>query len=275
MVTLSAFADEIHPDLTVQMDELQKNGVRYIELRGVWGKNVKDLTKDEVKRIQEQLRERGFGISSIGSPIGKIGIRDDFAPHFDIFKRIVDTALALDSKYIRVFSFYIPENEDPKYFRDDVMERLSRLVEYVEDIDVTLLHENEKGIYGDTGDRNLDILTAIDSPKLRAVFDPANYVQCKQRPYEDCFVKVKDYIEYVHIKDAVMETGKVVPAGAGDGDVKKALSELAQDGFAGFLSLEPHLQAAGAMSGFSGPELFKVAADALKSILEEIGLDWN
>jgi len=275
MVTLSAFADEIHPDLTVQMDELQKNGVRYIELRGVWGKNVKDLTKDEVKRIQEQLKERGFGISSIGSPIGKIGIRDDFAPHFDIFKRIVDTALALDSKYIRVFSFYIPENEDPKYFRDDVMERLSRLVEYVEDIDVTLLHENEKGIYGDTGDRNLDILTAIDSPKLRAVFDPANYVQCKQRPYEDCFVKVKDYIEYVHIKDAVMETGKVVPAGAGDGDVKKALSELAQDGFAGFLSLEPHLQAAGAMSGFSGPELFKVAADALKSILEEIGLDWN
>ena len=275
MVTLSAFADEIHPDLTVQMDELQKNGVRYIELRGVWGKNVKDLTKDEVKRIQEQLKERGFGISSIGSPIGKIGIRDDFAPHFDIFKRIVDTALALDSKYIRVFSFYIPENEDPKYFRDDVMERLSRLVEYVEDIDVTLLHENEKGIYGDTGDRNLDILTAIDSPKLRAVFDPANYVQCKQRPYEDCFVKVKDYIEYVHIKDAVMETGKVVPAGAGDGDVKKVLSELAQDGFAGFLSLEPHLQAAGAMSGFSGPELFKVAADALKSILEEIGLDWN
>ena len=244
MVTLSAFADEIHPDLTVQMDELQKNGVRYIELRGVWGKNVKDLTKDEVKRIQEQLKERGFGISSIGSPIGKIGIRDDFAPHFDIFKRIVDTALALDSKYIRVFSFYIPENEDPKYFRDDVMERLSRLVEYVEDIDVTLLHENEKGIYGDTGDRNLDILTAIDSPKLRAVFDPANYVQCKQRPYEDCFVKVKDYIEYVHIKDAVMETGKVVPAGAGDGDVKKALSELAQDGLLASCP-EPHLQAGG------------------------------
>ncbi|MCK9222899.1 MAG: sugar phosphate isomerase/epimerase [Limnochordia bacterium] len=275
MVTLSAFADEIHPDLTVQMDELEKNGIRYIELRGVDGKNVKDLGKDEVKRIKEQLDQRGFGISSIGSPIGKIGIQDDFGPHFDDFKRIVDTALALSSKYIRIFSFFIPAGDDPKYFRDDVMERISRFVEYVEGTGVILLHENEKGIYGDTGERNLDILRTIDSPLLRAVFDPANYVQCKEHPYEDCFTKVQEYVAYVHIKDALLENGRVVPAGAGDGDVKRVLAELFKAGFDGFLSLEPHLQAAGTMSGFSGPDLFKVAVDALKSILKELDVMWS
>jgi sugar phosphate isomerase/epimerase len=75
----------------------------------------------------------------------------------------------------------------------------------------------------------------------------------------------------VHIKDALMSEKRVVPAGQGDGQVRELLVALRQRGFDGFLSLEPHLASGGPFSGFSGPELFGVAVDALRKLLSEIG----
>ncbi|NLU41736.1 MAG: sugar phosphate isomerase/epimerase [Firmicutes bacterium] len=271
MVTLSAFADEVSSDLKEQMDILEAEGVKYIELRGVWGKNVKDLTDEEVSEIRAATSARGFGISAIGSPIGKFGINDDFHAHLQDFLRCVDIAKALNAKFIRIFSFYIPKGEDPAKYRADVMGKLKIMRDIARQEGVKLAHENEKHIYGDTGDRCADIMHELFSDDFCAIFDPANFVQCGQRPYEDAFVKLKGFVRYCHIKDAMLEDGRVVPAGEGDGDVKRVLSELIGSGYSGFLSLEPHLSVAEQSYGRTNPELFSTAAKALKRILNEIG----
>src|SRR5690554_5415743 len=105
---LSAFADEIDPDLKVQMEVLKQHGIQYIEMRGVNGRNIADYTLEEVKRIKNQLDEQDFRISAVGSPIGKIQITDDFTPHLEKFRHTLEIAKILETDYIRMFSFYIP-----------------------------------------------------------------------------------------------------------------------------------------------------------------------
>lgn len=139
-------------------------------------------------------------------------------------------------------------------------------------VSIILLHENEKRIYGDTPKRCLDILESVDSPYLRAIFDPANFVQIKVDPLKEAFPLLFPYIEYVHIKDALSATGKVVPPGEGDGNIKEILRFLKERGFRGFLSLEPHLELAEEKGGFSGKAGFRKAAGALKRILKKINV---
>ena len=275
MVKLSAFADEISPDLKEQMDALEKEDIHHIELRGVWNKGVLKLTDRELDMIAGALDRRGFKISSIGSPIGKVRITDDFDAHLKDFKRALKIARFFGTEYIRVFSFFIPGGDDPTLYRDEVMTRLKVMTEMAQEKGIILLHENEKEIYGDTGERCKDILDTVASPFLRATFDPANFVQVGLKPYRDCFTRLKNKVEYVHIKDALLSDGRVVPAGEGDGDVRQILTELIERGYTGFLSLEPHLEIAGRSGGFTGPEAFAGASRALKAILNEIGVEYR
>jgi sugar phosphate isomerase/epimerase len=275
MWTLSAFADEISPDLDVQLETLAQESIRHLEFRGVWNKNVLDLTDSEIATVKSRLGQRGVGVSSIGSPIGKIPIVDDFAPHLDRFRRALEVARMLEAPYIRIFSFFIPAGDDPAYYRDEVLERMASLVGEAEGSGVTLVHENEKEIYGDIPSRCLDILTQINSPILRAAWDPANFVQCGVRPHTEGYGSLRPFIVYVHIKDALLASGQVVPAGQGDGQVRETIAALRASGFDGFFSLEPHLVAAGTFSGFSGPDLFREAARAFKDLLREQQIAWD
>ncbi len=275
MWTLTGFADEISPDLDEQLRTLAAEEMRYLELRAVWGTNVLKLNDDELARVKATLDRAGVGVSSIGSPIGKIQITDDFAPHLEDFKRALHAARTLDAPYIRIFSFFIPQGEDPARHRGKVLDRMGRLVRAAEGGGVTLLHENEKEIYGDIPSRCLDILTQIDSPILRAAWDPANFVQCGVRPHTEGYEVLRPYIAYVHVKDALLGSGQVVPAGQGDGQVRETTAALRESGFDGFFSLEPHLQSAGSFSGFSGPDLFRTAVQAFKEILREQGIAWQ
>ena len=140
MWTLTGFADEISPELDVQLDTLVSEEMRFLELRGVWGKNVLRLSDEEVARVKIELAARGVGVSSIGSPIGKIGINDDFAPHLDDFRRALHVAHELGSPYIRIFSFFMPEGDDPAIHRGAVLDRLGQIVRAVEGAGVTLVH---------------------------------------------------------------------------------------------------------------------------------------
>lgn len=275
MITLTGFADEISAELSEQISCLESESMRYLEFRGVWGKNVLKLDNAELATVKEELTRHNIGVSSIGSPIGKIMITDPFNQHLQDFERALYTAEYLESKYIRVFSFFIPKEEDPVKYRDEVMERMYQLTRRAEQAGMVLLHENEKEIYGDTGERCLDILSTVNSPSLRAAYDPANFVQCGVKPFKEAFPILKPYIEYVHIKDAVHAGGHVKVAGKGDGQVKEALTVLMQEGYEGFLSLEPHLQSAETFQGFSGAELFKEATQACKVILNELQWGWN
>ena len=134
---------------------------------------------------------------------------------------------------------------------------------------MTLVHENEKDIYGDTAERCLDILATVDSPALRMAFDPANFVQVGVQPMAEAWPLLAGYTTHVHIKDAVFVDGSVRPAGEGDGAIPELLHALATRGYRGFLTLEPHLQVAGPMGGFSGEAGMRTAVRALRKLLEE------
>jgi len=274
---LSGFGDEISDDLNEQLRVMSEEGLRYLELRGVWGKNVLQLTDEEAKKVKHILMDNNFKISAIGSPIGKIGINDDFAEHLRNFKRTLELAKFFETHYIRIFSYYIPEGERPEKYRDEVIKRMEKKVQWAEREDVILVHENERGIYGDIPERCRDILSTIDSPYLRANFDPANFVFENVKPYQEAFPLLEEFTSYVHIKDALHRQEKVicVPAGEGEAEVKEVLKALRDNGYQGFLSLEPHLAEAGQYRGFSGPDKFREAATALKKILDELNIDYS
>jgi sugar phosphate isomerase/epimerase len=274
MWTLTGFADEISPELEEQLETLAQESMGYMELRSVWNTNVLDLTDDELDRVKSATAQSGIRISSIGSPIGKVPVTEPFGPHLERFGRALYAADVMGAPYIRVFSFFVPEGQEPGDYRDEVVDRMGILASQAEDSGVTLLHENEKDIYGDVPSRCLDLLASVGSPALRAAWDAANYVQCGVSPYKEGYASLRPYVEYVHVKDALSGSDTVVPAGEGDGQLPETLSALRASGFDGYFSLEPHLASAGTFSGFSGPELFRKAAGAFKELLRRQGIEW-
>ena len=236
---ISGFSDEISADTTEQFEALTRLGIEYFEPRGIDGKNISSLTDSEAYALKEKMDLYGIKASSIGSPIGKIKIEEDFEPHFELFKRTVKIAKILDTKYIRMFSFYVDgEWTDEK--KAEVFKRLNTFIAYAKENGIILLHENEKGIYGDIGTRCAEIMETLACDNFRAVFDPANFVQCGEDTMV-CFEALKPYIGYMHVKDANLSDGKVVPAGKGDGNVAYITESLLKDGYDGFFSMEPHL----------------------------------
>ncbi|GHO42463.1 sugar phosphate isomerase/epimerase family protein [Ktedonospora formicarum] len=283
MIRLSAFADEISPDLHEQITVLKEQGIHYIDLRGVWDTNVLQLNDNQLADIKRELEAEGIGVAAIASPIGKVPVTSSFEEHLQHFERALEVARYLNAPYIRIFSFYPPmlteateqgQESTPGIdaYREEIIQRLTVLTRKAEEAGVTLIHENEKLIFGDTIARNVDLLKSINSPRLRGVLDPANYLQCEQQPYPEAYEAISPWLEYVHVKD-VNAAGELVVAGAGDGRWPDILRRLRADGYDGFLSLEPHLAAAGEYQGFSGSNLFRKASQALQHLLKE--MDWE
>ena len=280
---ISGFADEIAQELDVQIEAVSRLGIQFIEMRGVDGNNLIYHSDAKVKEIKQKLEDAGIKLSALGSPLGKIGIEDPFEPHFEEFKRACEIAHRMDTKNIRMFSFYIPEGKEKEY-KGKVFDRLGRFADYAGRNDIVLLHENEKGIYGAKAPECLEIMKKLGSDHFRAIFDFANFVQCGQDTLE-AYDLLKDYVDYIHVKDARKENGTVVPVGYGDGNVEAILKKLFASGFDGFLSLEPHLfdfkgfeglergrTASLSQSGqaLSGAEAFAVAHRALCEVLDRI-----
>ena len=278
MIRLSAFADEISADLDEQIAVLSSEKVRFLDLRGVWNTNVLDLSNQQVTRVKETLDAHGIGVAAIGSPIGKVPIDSSFNEHLHLFERAITVAQALQTPYIRIFSFYPPAASDrgavnPAEYRDEVLRRLREMTARARAAAVILLHENEKDIYGDTIARCVDLLQGINDAHFQAVFDPANFIQCGQTPYPDAYEAIGPWLRYVHVKDARSD-GSVVPAGEGVSHWPELLQRLRADGYDGFLSLEPHLALAGQYQGFSGPDLFRRASQALQQMLQAMGWEY-
>lgn len=265
---LSAFGDEISDSLDTQIQVLRKNGIEGLEFRSMDAKGIVFHDLPQVKEAGKKLSGNGIAVSAVGSPIGKILITDEFAPHLDLFKKTLDIARILDTRYIRMFSFFIPKGEDPALYRDEVMHRWARFVDAARGSGLTLLHENEKEIYGDTADRCLDLMTAMNTPIVRNIIDPANYVQVGEEVVPRAWELLHGYTDYIHVKDARYQDGSVVPAGQGDGRLYELLCLLQDKGYEGWLSIEPHLAHGGQPGG--GEALFTVAADALKGLLKKL-----
>jgi sugar phosphate isomerase/epimerase len=267
MIRLSAFADEISQDPHEQVDVLSRHGIRHIEFRAIHGTNVLDLSDAQHEEFRALLSSRGFGLSAIGSPIGKIRITEPFDAHLERFERALALADFYATPRIRVFSFYMPPGDDPASHRAVVMARMGELARRAAARGVTLLLENEKGIFGDTAARVLDLLEAVDSPALAHAFDPANYVEVGQDVAE-AWALLRPRVRHFHIKDYDARTRRNVPAGEGDGRIPEVLDQAVRGGYDGFAVLEPHLVVAELSFGFTGPERFADAASALKQILD-------
>lgn len=277
---LSAFADESSNRFPEQVDALKRNDYSFLEIRNLDGKNVTELTATEAKALADILKDNGLRVWSIGSPIGKIQLDDDFQKHLDLYRHTLELAKVFGAECVRLFSFFMPKHEQPEKYRNLVLDRMAQFAELAKPFGVFPCHENEKGIYGDVADRCLEIHKAV--PELKAVFDPANFVQCGQDTLE-AWELLHPYVHYMHIKDAV-PNGSVVAPGCGNGNVKTLITQyFAQGGTV--LSLEPHLfefvglknleqegeeSVVGQMSFTTAEEAFDYGAKTLKTILEEI-----
>jgi sugar phosphate isomerase/epimerase len=275
MWTLSGFVDEISADFTEQCRVAAGLGLRYVELRSAWEVNILDLTPEQLAVMKETLQAYELEVSSIGSPIGKIFIDEPFAPHLQRMRHAAEVAHLFAAPYIRIFSFFLRPGTDPAAHREEVIDRMRALARVAEEADVTLLHENEKEIYGDVPARCLDIVRSVGSPHLRLAWDPANFVQVGVRPYTEGYVSLRPHVEYIQIKDALAADGTVVTAGHGDGEVAETIRALHHDGFDGFFSLEPHLNLGTAMGGFSGPDLFTNAHQDFTALLKTEGIEYK
>ncbi len=274
-VILSGFADEISADPGEQLATLAAESIRYLELRSAWSVNVADFTDVQLTAFRGALDRAGVRVSAIGSPIGKIPLEAPLGPELDRLRRLADMAAELGTSIVRVFSFFLPPGEPPARHRQRVIDQMAALAAIAADRGLVLAHENEKEIYGDTAERCHDLITAVDSPALRATFDAANFVQCGVRPFSQAYPLLRPYLVYLQVKDAVAATGENVPAGQGDGQIRPTLAALRDSGFTGFVSIEPHLAQAGRYGGFSGPEGFTQAAQALKSILNDLAIPFH
>ena len=269
---MSGFADEISADLDEQLALLGELGLHYLELRSVWDVNVLDLDDAQLHRVRDALAAAEVRVSSIGSPIGKIAITDDNGPHLDRARHAVEIAQFFEAPFIRMFSYFMPDGADPDDYRDEVISRLRDIATIAEGSGVTLIHENEKEIFGDIPRRCLDIVESVDSPALKLTWDNANFVQCGVRPFTEGYPMLAPHVAYLQIKDALFADGTVVPAGDGDGEFRETVRAFAADGFDGFVSLEPHLGFGHALGGFSGPAEWRRAHAALTRILDDEGI---
>ncbi len=272
MPTLSAFADEIADDLAEQTRVLTANGIRYIDLRGVWGVGVLDLSPRQREEILTHIDGEGIGIAAVGSPIGKSTI--DKPPSYELDRLAVACEIAeqMRSRYIRIFSFYAPEGESIIDYREKVMDRMAGWVEYVQHNHpaLVLAHENEADIYGDVPGRCVELFEALCGDNFTGCYDPANFAHAGVKdPLNNAWAPLEQYVGYIHLKDFKAGGETAGPCGEGDGDVPGVLTAAHASGYDGFMTMEPHLAKAGQFRGFTGPDLFKVAVDAVRKICDE------
>jgi len=275
-----AFADEASPWLDGQIMALKRNGMAGPELRNVDHQNVSELTKEKAREIRGRLDAEGLTVWTAASLTGKTEItKGGFDDELERFRHTLEIAQILGAENVRVFSFYLPAGRPSGEYRNEVLDRLGALCELAGEQGICLCHENEKGIYGDTPEHCRDLLTEL--PGLRAIFDPANFVQCGQDAWQ-AWQLLRPFVRYLHIKDAQAD-GRIVPAGEGAGQIGAILADYRKMGGCR-VTLEPHLALFDGLAALErggktshietvypdNDTAFDVAAKALKELVESI-----
>lgn len=236
---LSAFADEYSASLDKQLEGLSLSGIRMIEPRFIDGANIAAISAKEATRVAKILDSAGISVYSVGSPIGKIALDGDHAAHLDSARQAFENAAILSAKRVRVFSYYLPTGVSRTDARREVIDRLGTLLELADEYGLTLCHENEARIYGESPADAHDLITSTGG-RLRAVFDMGNLALMGYDPMS-AYRLLAPYIEYFHIKDA-LSAGAIVPPGLGEAMIPEILRLHAEDRANTVLTLEPHLE---------------------------------
>ena len=318
-VLLSGFMDEGVPGKSAEGQlaicralGLSWYTIRFIDLGG-GVKNALDLTPDELAKLKKLHAEYGVRVSSLGSPLGKIKLKDvedgtknAYVPpgkYLDgAVRRAVDLAGELGTKLIRGFSFYPPKGDDPYQHLEEAADRIGEIVRVCAEGGVYYGLEVEANLVGRDGETLAALHQKVAHPNLFLVFDGGNLV-CQGRTTDEVFGEyqaMKAGLGWMHVKDyartpEVEWKGYVdeemlkhfVPADRGDvgherifrdfKGVLPALTErLAKLGIPGvFLDLEPHLKGGGQFGGFSGPDGLGVALRALTRVLDYAGIGYS
>ncbi len=236
--TFSAFADEAGSTLAEQIALLKDNGINYIEPRNIDGKPILTLTEEELHAVRAELDKNGIKVNSLGSPIGKYPIDDDFDIHLADFEKALRACEILGTDKMRMFSFFVTQDRIAEV-RDEVIRRMTVMADLAKERGITLCHENESAIYGLMPGEVRDILTSI--PQIKGIFDPANY-RMNNADVIDGIEATLINLSYLHIKDAIYDTQMIVPAGEGEGKIGEII-DIVNDRCDGliYLTLEPHL----------------------------------
>ena len=283
---ISAFADEAGASLKEQIEGLQRNNLKNIEIRNVAGINISKIETAAAKEMAATFKNEGITVATIGSPIGKIRMDEDFDEHLELLRHTLDNANIFGSSRIRLFSFLASEGKEVAAEEAAVLERMDKVLSLCKEFGVVPHHENEKHIYGDITERCLKLKETFGN-RLNLIFDPANFIQCGVHT-PDAYAVLKDKITYFHIKDALASTGTVVPAGEGDGHIEELLADFAKTHENTLLTVEPHLKNFIGAANLKDEEsivetarfatsadAFDGAVNALKNILEKRGLSYE
>ena len=239
---ISAFADEYSSDIDEQIDALRRNNVKMIELRNIGDKNAMELTQKQIGEVAKKISAAGLKVSSFGSQIGRLPITEDPKKHYDALKKACENANTVGTSRMRVFSFATPAGEHEKY-KEEVIDRIGRMLDIADNYNIKLCMENESGIYGNTAAHTLELFEVFGT-RLGCVFDPCNFIYNDTVPFPNAYDLLKKYITYVHVKDCVKATGIIVPAGRGNGGIPEMFAVMNRT-FDGemILTVEPHLKA--------------------------------
>ena len=255
---IAAITDEFSPDLETALNAMKEVGMTGAELRMVSGKNIVDLTDEELDRTIAMVREAGLEIVSIASPLLKCELPD--APEIDarfqqdrfaapygyedqprLTARSLEIARRTGARILRVFSYW--RTVRPEACFDRVVEALRRLAEEAARHGVIVGLENEHACNIATGAETARLLEALEHPGLQVVWDPANALVSGETPYPGGYEKLPAHrIGHVHAKDCRMEGHRPVwgPLGEGAIDWQGQIAALVRDGYRGWVSLETH-----------------------------------
>ena len=278
MIRFSAFADEVSQDFGEQLRYLSKEAVNFIEIRFVNGKNIMDLDESELQSVKKMLKTHGVKVSAIGSPIGKVSLTKPFKEHLELFRHAVHLAEYLDTRMIRIFSYYAPDGGHIDEFGDEVLDRMNQKIALLKGKDIIMVHENESHIYGHSAKNCVELASRVNSPHFRLAYDPANFVWGEDivNNMQACWPLMKPWVIHVHIKDWKMghkDIGSM--PGEGDGQIPELLEALAGINYTGFLTMEPHLRSGGQFGGDTGPELFSKALDKTRQLCDQAKLSYR
>ncbi|MGI8991281.1 MAG: sugar phosphate isomerase/epimerase family protein [Bryobacteraceae bacterium] len=257
---IGAITDEFSPDIAVAADCMAELGMEGAELRMVFGKNIVDLTHDELDRVKKILAERGLAIVSIASPLLKCTLpnapdvdsrfqQDMFASkhNFEDQPRLTDRAFQIaertGAKIVRVFSYW--RTVEPEKVFERVVQALRSLAEKAAGRGLIVGLENEHACNIATARETARVLAAIDHPNLQIVWDPANAYVSGENPFPGGYrMLAPSRIAHVHAKDCRLDGHQPLwgPLGECDVDWRGQLNALADDGYEGYINLETHWQ---------------------------------
>jgi sugar phosphate isomerase/epimerase len=246
---LGVITDEIYSDVSKAVEVARDLNLECVELRGLWDKNVKDLTDNEIRKTRRIIRAADMKVSCISSPFFKCNITDEkeVQEHLRFLPRVIEIAKSFDTDLVRVFSFW--KTGTLNQFWNTIVERLKEAIDICRSEGITLVLENEYGTFIGKGDEARRIIETLNSKKLRINWDPGNALCAGEVPYPNGYREAKDYMVHMHMKDAIVDpaTGKpnFVAVGKGEIDYVAQFRALVDDGYDGCISIETHYQLAG------------------------------